>query len=166
MRGRNKIAAFGLFAHVIEVLGLFETHLPVADLRRSMDFYGNTLGFPLAYSAEDRAAFFWVPAPGRAMLGLWASASPQQMVLHTAFRTTPEELIGSLAALRHVGITPLDFDGRPTDEPVVIAWMPALAIYFRDPDGHLREFIAMLDAPARPELGVVSLRHWNDLGRA
>lgn len=131
-----------------------------------MQFYGKTLGLPLAYAVDGRVAFFWVPAPGHAMLGLWAAASPQQMVLHIAFRTTADRVLASTAALRAAGTTPLDFDGRATDEPVVIAWMPALAIYFRDPDGHLLEYIAMLDEPPRPEFGVVPLQRWNDLRRA
>ena len=31
-----------------------------------------------------------------------------------------------------------------TERPMVFAWMPALSIYFTDPDGHSLEFIAML----------------------
>ena len=49
-------------------------------------------------------------------------------------------------------MTPLSFFTTETDEPSVIGWMPAAAVYFRDPDGHLLEYLAMLDeAPqARP----------------
>jgi hypothetical protein len=39
--------------------------------------------------------------------------------------------------------------------------MPAAAIYFRDPDGHQLECLAMLDGPARPELGIVP---WSQRG--
>jgi lactoylglutathione lyase len=49
------------------------------------------------------------------------------MSLHTAFTV---ELDGLLAA---AGITPLDVQGNPVREPVVLAWMPAASIYFRDP---------------------------------
>jgi NAD(P)H-dependent FMN reductase len=38
--------------------------------------------------------------------------------------------------------------------------MPAAAVYFRDPDGHLLEFIAMLDGDARPDAGVVTWSEW------
>ena len=54
--------------------------------------------------------------------------------------------------LRSAGITPLDFDGRLTDEPVVLAWMPAASIYFHDPDGHLLEYIAMLPEDTRDRM--------------
>ena len=38
--------------------------------------------------------------------------------------------------------------------------MPALAIYFNDPDGHILEFIAIIDGEARPELGVIPYEEW------
>jgi lactoylglutathione lyase len=38
--------------------------------------------------------------------------------------------------------------------------MPAAAVYFRDPDGHLLEYLAMLDAPPRPDDGIVSWSRW------
>ena len=38
--------------------------------------------------------------------------------------------------------------------------MPAAAVYFRDPDGHLIEYLAMLDEPARPERGIVPWSDW------
>ncbi len=48
------------------------------------------------------------------------------------------------------------FFGEAATEPSVIGWMPAAAIYFRDPDGHMLEYLAMLESPARPELGIVA----------
>jgi lactoylglutathione lyase len=38
--------------------------------------------------------------------------------------------------------------------------MPAAAVYFRDPDGHLLEYLAMLDEEPRPDSGVVSWSQW------
>jgi lactoylglutathione lyase len=52
------------------------------------------------------------------------------------------------------GVQPVSFFGEPADEPSVIGWMPAAAI-FRDPDGHMLEYLAMLEGPARPDLGIV-----------
>lgn len=43
--------------------------------------------------------------------------------------------------LREAGITPLDIDSKPAEEPVVPGWMPAVAVYFHDPDGNLLEFL-------------------------
>jgi lactoylglutathione lyase len=42
----------------------------------------------------------------------------------------------------------------------VIAWMPAAAVYFRDPDGHLIEYLAMLDEPPRGDGGIVPWSQW------
>jgi lactoylglutathione lyase len=144
------------------VRGLFEVHLPVADLNRAVGFYRNAIGLRLAHvSAERRAAFLWIGRPGRAMLGLWTAGSgPQTVTLHTAFRTSLADVIAAPIALRSSGIVPLDFDGHPTDAPVVLAWMPAASVYFRDPDGHLVEYIAMLPGEPQPGRGVVPWAQW------
>ena len=47
-----------------------------------------------------------------------------------------------------------------TIEPSVIGWMPAAAIYFRDPDNHLIEYLAMLDYNPRPDLGIIPWSEW------
>ena len=44
-----------------------------------------------------------------------------------------------------------------TTEPSVIGWVPSAQIYFRDPDGHALEFLALLDdAPDADFLGSLS----------
>ena len=103
----------------------------------------------------------WIGSAGKAMLGLWAALSaPQAVTLHTTFRVSSADVLAAPEFLRNAGITPLHFDGKPTDRPVVLAWMPAAAVYFRDPDGHLLEYIAMLPHEARPDCGVVPWRTW------
>jgi GNAT superfamily N-acetyltransferase len=42
----------------------------------------------------------------------------------------------------------------------VVGWMPAAAVYFRDPDGHLIEYLAMLDAAPQPDRGIVPWSEW------
>jgi lactoylglutathione lyase len=152
---------------MITVEALFEGHLPVGDLDRSIGFYRDTLGLRLAYvTASRQVAFFWVGGSGNGMIGLWAAGSgPQQMTLHVAFRANLADVLAAPGVLRSANITPLDFDGRPTDEPVVIAWMPAASVFFRDPDGHLLEYIAMLEEEPRPEQGVVPWRTWDSARR-
>jgi hypothetical protein len=37
---------------------------------------------------------------------------------------------------------------------------PAAAVYVRDPDGHLLEYLAMLEEEPRPDLGIVPFSQW------
>ena len=141
---------------------LFEAHLTVSDLEASIEFYRDRVGLELAHVIPARqAAFFWVGSRGTTMLGLWAGGSaPQKTTTHIAFLARRDDVVAAPRALQSVGITPLDFDGRPTDEPVVLAWMPAASIYFHDPDGHLLEYIAMLPEDPRPDRGVLKWHEW------
>jgi lactoylglutathione lyase len=143
---------------------LFEAHLIVADLETSIAFYRDRLGLELAHvEPARRAAFLWVGARGDSMLGLWqAGAGPQKTTTHIAFATTAEDVLRAPQRLQSAGIVALDFNGRPTAEPIVLAWMPAVAVYFLDPDGHLLEYIAMLEGEPRPDEGLVEWHAWHE----
>jgi lactoylglutathione lyase len=146
----------------VRVDGLFETHLTVSDLPRSVAFYREVVGLPLALDLPERgAAFLWIGEPGQAMLGLWSLGSaPMGMSLHVAFATCLDDVLRACDRMRSSGLTPLSFFGAETTEPSVIGWMPAAAVYLRDPDGHLIEYLAMLDEEARPERGIVPWSQW------
>jgi lactoylglutathione lyase len=144
------------------VSGLFETHLTVSDLSRSVAFYRDVVGLPLALEVPERGAtFLWVGGPGESMLGLWSLGSaPMGISLHVAFKASLEDVLDAPDRLRGLDVTPLTFFGIETTEPSVIGWMPAAAVYFRDPDGHLLEYLAMLDSPPDPEGGIVPWSQW------
>ncbi|HLM09815.1 MAG TPA: VOC family protein [Thermoleophilaceae bacterium] len=146
----------------IPIRGLFEAHLTVADLERSVRFYRDALGLEVAFEVPDRgAAFLWCGGAGRSMLGLWSIGSmPMGMTLHVAFEVTLDDVLAAPDRLRAVGIEPLSFFGEPAREPSVIGWMPAAAIYFRDPDGHMLEYLSMLDEAPRLDVGVVTWSEW------
>jgi GNAT superfamily N-acetyltransferase/catechol 2,3-dioxygenase-like lactoylglutathione lyase family enzyme len=147
---------------VAQIDGLFEAHLQVTNVTRAVSFYTNVLGLKLAKELPDqRVAFLWTGNPGHSMLGLWeAGSSPQRMALHVAFKVGLEELFAAISKLHDAGIEPRGFDGEKVAEPIVLAWMPAAAIYFRDPDGNLLEFIAILEALPMPQWGVLSWSEW------
>jgi len=142
--------------------GLFETHLTVSDLNRSVAFYRDVVGLAVAYEIPERgAAFMWIGAPGAAMLGLWSiGSSPIGLDLHLAFRSPLDDVLDACHRLRSRGVTPLSFFATEANEPSVIGWMPAAAVYFRDPDGHLLEYLAMLDAAPDADRGILPWSEW------
>lgn len=148
----------------VSLHGLFETHLMVRHLETSVAFYQDTVGLELAYvSHERRVAFFWIGGRGKAMIGVWeVGDAPNRMHLHLAFDTTVEQILAAPSVLKALGVIPRGFHGEPIEEPVVIGWMPALSLYFSDPDGHLLEYLAMLPEEPRPQAGIVSFSRWKE----
>ena len=150
----------------VPIYGLFETHLTVSDLQRSITFYRDIVGLQLAHEVSERnAAFFWIGdhTSRYSMLGLWSvGTAPLRLNLQIAFEVAPiNGLLDAPKLLKEHGIVPLSFFGEESWEPSVIGWMPAAAIYFRDPDGHLIEYLTMLDdKERRPDLGIVSWSKW------
>ena len=148
---------------IVTIDGLFETHLTVRDLNRSITFCRDVLGLPLATRIPERkAAFFWVPSYGSAMLGLWEIRTfPNFMRLPVAFSVTLEELESAIPRIAARGFTA--FDGVGMTEPLVFAWMLAAEVGLFDPDGHSIELLAMLPDRPQPELGRVPLSEWRTL---
>lgn len=144
------------------IAGLFETHVNVRDLARSMRFYEETLGLELGHlDPGRRVALFWVGRRGEAMLSLWEKPAEQVQPQHFAFRASAEDILRrSVPYLKERGLAPRNFLNDGTERPMVFGWMPALAIYFRDPDGHSLEFTAMLPHEPRADVGVVSWEEW------
>ena len=146
----------------IAIGGLFETHITVRNLATSVAFYQDIIGLELALLFPERSvAFFWIGGRGQSMLGVWeVGDGPNAMRLHLAFTSTVEQILAAPAALKSKGVTPKGFHGEPVEEPVVIGWMPAISLYFTDPDGHLLEYLAMLPEEPRPATGVVPYSEW------
>jgi catechol 2,3-dioxygenase-like lactoylglutathione lyase family enzyme len=144
------------------IKGLYETHLYVLNLERSIDFYKNVLGLEQCYFEEKRrAAFFWIGKPKEAMLGLWEKPASEIDKRHFAFRCDVEDVLHhSVSYLKERNLLPYNFLNDGTERPMVFAWMPAIAIYFTDPDGHTLEFIGILEGKGHPDLGVITYEEW------
>jgi lactoylglutathione lyase len=137
---------------------LYETHIPVADTNAAQKFYTEIVGLPFAYRDPTRdIVFLWAGAKKKAMIGLWGpdtaygkldGASPKH---HLAFAVPLHELFAAITNLNEKGVEVLGFGGEKTDEPTVIDWMPSAQIYFRDPDGHVLEFISILPESPNPK---------------
>lgn len=96
------------------------------------------------------------------MLGLWSvGIAPLGLNLHIAFEVAKiDDLLDAPKRLKDQGVMPLSFFGKESMESSVIGWMPAAAVYFRDPDGHLLQNLTMLDdKDRRPDL-IVSWSEW------
>lgn len=144
------------------IQGLYETHLYVENLERSIDFYQNALGLTLCHYEEGRrVAFFWIGKPKEAMLGIWEKPKGLIQVRHFAFRCDKDDVLNrSVQFLKDRDLKPYNFFKDGTETPMVFAWMPAVAIYFTDPDGHQLEFISILEGEGKPELGVITYDEW------
>ena len=146
------------------ITGLFETHLKVRDLERSMDFYANVIGLELGtHQPERRLAIYWIARRGQAMLGLRQVPEHECSRQHFAFTTTLERMRSIRETLERHGIEWRNFLDDDSGSLHVFGWMPAVSVYFRDPDGHSLELLAMLPDEAKPELGVVTWEHWEAL---
>ena len=144
------------------IKGLYETHIFVENLENSINFYKNILGLEQCYFEEERrTAFFWIGKPKEAMLGLWEKPKEEIDKRHFAFRCEKDFILNNASEfLKNNGLKPYNFLKDNTEKPMVFAWMPAIAIYFNDPDGHYLEFISILEGEAKPEMGVISYEEW------
>ncbi|KIL41648.1 glyoxalase [Gordoniibacillus kamchatkensis] len=149
------------------IQGLFETHIHVADLQRSAEFYEKVLGLEFAYEDRRRVRLYWIGGRGQAMLGIWEKEASQIVRQHFAFHTSIDNMKVIVPYLKDRGLQVRNFHDDGDENPFVFAWMPAVSIYFSDPDGHSLEFISMLPDEPKPEMGIVSWEEWETLhGRA
>ena len=142
---------------------LYETHLSVADTAAAQAFYTDVVGLQFAHRDLTRdIVFLWAGDRRQSMLGLWGPATSYGRDFrksHLAFAVTLAELLRAGERLHGSGVRCQDFHGKQTDEPSVIGWMPSAQLYFRDPDGHSLEFIALLDDTPDPSF-IGSLSEW------
>ena len=135
---------------------IYETHIPVADTARAEKFYREVVGLPFAHADRERnIVFLWAASKEQGMIGLWGPGStygPGETngKHHLAFAVPWPALLELITKLKQHGVQTLGFGGGILDEPSVIGWMPSAQIYFRDPDGHMLEFISILPDEPRP----------------
>ncbi|MGH8091996.1 MAG: VOC family protein [Chthoniobacterales bacterium] len=152
--------------------GLYEVHLPVTDLDRAIDFYVSKLGFELGFDGDagSSALLLYTHGETRSMLGLFRVDSVVHRCAaeyHISFRVAAQDVDGMVPYLRERGVAPVHPPGAPRqgpmNEPIVHGWMPAAAVFFRDPDGHLLELIADLPDAPRPSFLYRPLSEWRAL---
>jgi catechol 2,3-dioxygenase-like lactoylglutathione lyase family enzyme len=147
------------------IKGRCETHLFVKNIERSIAFYGNTIELKQCHSEDERrAAFFWIGEDKQSILGLWEKPKDEIDIRHFAFEYKPDWILNeSVNYLKKRNLNFWNFLGDETETPMVFAWMPAISIYFSDPDVHHLEFIGILNGKSKPENGVISYKKWKKL---
>lgn len=146
------------------IKGIYEAHLPVSNLKESIDFY-KKLGLIIAYQ-QDNLVFFWIEK-GKSWLGLWETDkvnTPYHPSLrHVAFQIDREDMKNIKEWLENRGITVSNnFGFSPEKQPLVLPNNPQAhaAIYFKDPDGNSLELIAPLRINYEEQFNMMTLEEW------
>ncbi|USK54501.1 VOC family protein [Cytobacillus solani] len=133
------------------IRGLYEAHLPVSNLKKSIEFYKG-LGLKLAIRYE-KIAFFWI-VENNSWIGLWESdqgvnTKYHPSLRHIAFKVDFEDLKNAKQWLKERGMDIREEFGFKPTEPIVMPDQAHAMVYFHDPDENSLEFICKL--PAEPE---------------
>ncbi|GAQ19591.1 glyoxalase family protein [Oceanobacillus picturae] len=151
------------------IKGLYEAHLPVSNLKQSIEYYKG-LGLEFSHSHEDRLAFFWIEKD-KSWLGLWETDKVEldyhPSIRHIAFQVTLEGLKNSVSWLHEREYKPREAFGFKPIEPFVMAHsgMAHAKIHFNDPDGNSLEFICNLPNPKNITKRMY-LSEWEELHKA
>ena len=146
------------------IKGLYEAHLPVSNLEKSIEFY-QKLDLEIAYK-QEKLVFFWIDK-GRSWLGLWETDkvnTPYHPSLrHVALQIDREDLQNIKGWLEDREIPISTSFGFPSEkQPLVLPNNPQAhaAIYFKDPDGNSIELIAPLRIDFEEEFKMMTYEEW------
>ncbi len=117
------------------IRGIFEIAIKVKDLERAQEFYKSVLGLEAGLLDKKRRWDFLRVAGSRGMVVLQEDTGewPAQ---HFAFSVEAADIERAAEELRSKGVE--------TVGPIRHDWIPALSLYFSDPDGHELELCAPL----------------------
>ncbi|PVH26438.1 VOC family protein [Sphingobacterium corticibacter] len=144
------------------IKGIYETHVQVSNLENAIAFYTQVLKLTVGHLDEQRRiAFLYMPGNDKtSMLGLWEETVNLQ-TRHFAFHCEKDFILNqAVDFLQENQLLPYNFLKDGSVQPMVFCWMPALAIYFNDPDGNQLEFLSLLEGDPQPSLGVLSYDDW------
>lgn len=143
------------------IQGLYEVHLSVNDLEKSIEFY-KKLGLSLAWLNND-VAFLWIE-PDNSWLGLWQKPRGDHVFAkHIAFRIDYEDMPKATRWLKEKGIKPRSDGHFQPVEPVVRPSKRNASLYFSDPDGHRLELMCTLPDDTPKGLPKMYWRKWEEI---
>lgn len=118
---------------MIAIRGVYEVAIRVRDLARSEKFYRELLGLEEGLHDAGRRWTF-LRAGGRAGMVVLQETPGEWPLQHFAFTVEEPELERAARLLGDRGVA--------VEGPVVHEWIPAVSLYFPDPDGHDLELCA------------------------
>jgi lactoylglutathione lyase len=118
---------------MLPICGLYEIAIRVKDLPRAESFYCEVLGLEVGLRDEERTRVFLRAGGQNGMIVLQEDKS-EWPTLHFAFTVNEADIEDAAARLKEQGVEAVG--------PVFHEWMPALSVYFSDPDGHDLELCA------------------------
>lgn len=90
------------------------------------------------------------------MLGLWEKPKEEIDIKHFAFERESVEYL-------KIKINCSSFLKDGNERPMILTWMPAISLYFDNPDRHSLEIIGILDGKSKTENGIISYEKWKEL---
>jgi hypothetical protein len=70
-----------------------------------------------------------------------------------------------LQQLQDAGLNPRNFLDDDSGQLYVFPWLPAVSLYFQDPDGNSLEFLAMLTEALRTDLEFMTWERWQNINK-
>ena len=125
----------------INLKGLDQFALNVKNMKRSEEFYTQTLGFKVIRRTETQTGLKHIEIDvGNVVIALFESPDldlekahktmTEDGYLHFAFGASYDQFDSTLQSLKQKGVI---IDGEPRD------WGKSVSVYFRDPDDHQLE---------------------------
>jgi len=121
---------------MLPIRGVYEIAIKVKDLPRAEAFYRDVLGLEVGIR-DERRKWLFLRAGGQAGMVVLQEDKQEWPIQHFAFTVEEQDIERCAAALREQG---LEVDG-----PHYHGWMPALSLYFADPDGNDLELCAPVE---------------------
>jgi catechol 2,3-dioxygenase-like lactoylglutathione lyase family enzyme len=123
--------------NTLPIKGVYEIAIRVKDLPRAEAFYKEVLGLREGLRDERRNwLFLW--AGGDAGMVVLQEDKDDWPLQHFAFTVNESDIERAAGILKDKGVA--------VSDPVHHAWMNGVSLYFKDPDGHALELIAILNS--------------------
>ena len=128
---------------MLPIRGVYEIAVRVKDLSKAEPFYREVLGLEVGIR-DDKRNWLFLRAGGDAGMVVLQEDKGEWPLQHFAFTLDEADIERAAAMLRGRGVE--------VQGPVFHQWMSSASLYFRDPDGHDLELLALVkpDATNKP----------------